>query len=201
MFCVVPGNCDSIQCLPFAVCNPNISQALWYVICALLLPPCFLSLGVFLRAEVALACTLPQIQLWGEEVDFASYFSASHLRAKSCSREELLCGWNQSRTMPALGACWKRVLSSHREAWNLLWCLLRCYFVLQTLSPCPRDRSFHPLDSRIRRAEVERIVWLIKLIPSNSPNLANSGNVSWFYCIIVLGDIVLLFYQCYETSK
>lgn len=65
----------------------------------------------------------------------------------------------------------------------------------------PRDRSFLPLASGTRSAEVERIVQLVVLVPSNSLHLDNSSNVSWFYCITVLGDTILLFYQCYETSE
>lgn len=39
------------------------------------------------------------------------------------------------------------------------------------------------------------------LVPSNSLHLPSASNVSWLYSITVLGDTVLLFHQCYETSN
>lgn len=87
------------------------------------------------------------------------------------------------------GHAWKRLLQPPTEARKFLW----CYSVLQTPSLCPRDWSLLLLPCRIRWAEVERIVQLLMLVPSNSLNLPMChGCITLQYLVILHCSFIIV---------
>lgn len=134
LFCVVPASSDSTQHCYFTVCRPNLSLPL----CSIL-PPSLLSPGVLqLKGHLP---AVSQIQVWGEEMDVASYFSVNFIRAKRCSKAELLHYVKSVQSCGLLCACMGqdrmgRGFYKPRERCGKGGKLPLCQFTLQTLSPC-----------------------------------------------------------------
>lgn len=132
LFCAVSDNCDNVKCCIFTLCSSNISQALCCIVCALLLSPSILSPDVILSAKGPLACMLSQIQLWGQEMDFCSVFSAHHLRAERYSRAAAYEKPVQdyAHVKGVLGRRFYNSIERHRSSCNTTWCCKFCHHAL-----------------------------------------------------------------------
>lgn len=161
-----------------------------------MVPPPLLSPGV-LQLKGCLPA-VSQIQLLGEEMDVVSFFSAKLIRAKRCSQSCCICeisaelwapvhvhavGQEEGFINPGRG------VGEEESSPDASLCCKLSHYVTW-----PWDRSFLPLASGTRISTWGRKdCSACSACPSNSPHLDNSSNVSWFYCITVLGDTILLF--------